>query len=177
MCFSRRLFHSAKIQLLTIADGGELMVLEVGDKAPDFDLLTSTGENITMESLAGNQVVLFFYPKDNTPGCTIEACEFRDLTNAFEDIGTKVIGVSPDNLKSHEKFVTKHGLNFPLLVDEGGKLGTAYGAWGEKKFMGKLSIGMKRMTFLVGRDGNIKRVWPKVKPQDHAEEVLKAATG
>ena len=152
------------------------MALEVGDKAPDFDLPASTDKDISMRSLAGSQVVLFFYPKDNTPGCTIEACEFRDERKALQAAGIKVIGVSADNLKSHKRFVTKHDLNFPLLVDEEGKLGASYGAWGEKKFMGRLSIGMKRMTFLIGRDGNIKRIWPKVKPQGHAKEVLKAAT-
>ena len=150
------------------------MDLKEGDKAPDFSLPASTGETIALKDLAGKKVVLYFYPRDSTPGCTTEACGFRDANDDLKASGAVVLGVSADSLKSHDKFVTKHDLNFPLLSDEEKTVATAYGSWGEKKQYGRTYMGMFRKTFLIGEQGKIQRVWPNVKVKDHAEEVLAA---
>ncbi len=153
------------------------MTLKVGDKAPEFSLPASTGETISLKGLAGKKVVLYFYPKDDTPGCTKEACGFRDLNVEMKAAGAEVFGVSADSISSHNKFIKKFDLSFPLLADTEKTTATAYGAWGEKVVMGKKTIGMRRMTFLIDEEGKVQRVWPAVKPEGHAEEVLAAIRG
>ena len=150
------------------------MTLNPGDKAPHFSLPASTGETISLSDAAGGKVALYFYPKDDTPGCVKEACSFRDANAELRAEGVTVLGVSADGLKSHRRFVEKYKLNFPLLSDEEKTVSTAYGAWGEKTAWGKTTVGMKRMTFLIDEEGTIRKVWPKVRPDGHAEEVLKA---
>ena len=153
------------------------MTLSPGDKAPHFSLPASTDETISLSGAAGRKVVLYFYPKDDTPGCVKEACSFRDANAELREAGVEVLGVSADSLKSHRRFVEKYRLNFPLLSDEEKTVSTAYGAWGEKTAWGKTTVGMKRMTFLIDEEGVIRKVWPKVRPEGHAEEVLKAVKG
>ncbi len=150
------------------------MTLSPGDKAPHFSLPASTGETISLADAAGRKVVLYFYPKDDTPGCVKEACSFRDANDDLRAAGVEVLGVSADSLKSHRRFVEKYRLNFPLLSDDEKAVSTAYGAWGEKTVWGKTTMGMRRMTFLIDEEGTIQKVWPKVRPSGHAEEVLKA---
>jgi peroxiredoxin Q/BCP len=150
---------------------------KVGDKAPDFSLPASNGKTISLKGLAGKKVVLYFYPKDDTPGCTKEACGFRDANSELGKLGVQVLGVSAQNIASHEKFVKKYNLNFPLLADTEKVAANAYGAWGEKVFMGRKTIGMIRKTFLIDEKGKIARVWPKVKAEGHAGEVLAAIKG
>ena len=150
------------------------MKLTAGDVAPDFSLPSSSGQKVSLNSLKGQKVVIFFYPKDDTPGCTIEACEFRDRSKEISDKGTKIFGVSPDNLESHDKFINKFDLNFELLADEDNTVSTNYGAWGEKYMYGKVTIGMKRMTFLIDENGNIEKIWGKVKPEGHAQQIIDA---
>ena len=153
------------------------MTLSPGDKAPHFSLQASTGETISLTDAAGRKVVLYFYPKDDTPGCVKEACSFRDVNAELRAAGVEVLGVSADSLKSHRRFVEKYKLNFALLSDEEKTVSTAYGAWGEKTAWGKTTVGMRRMTFLIDEEGTIRKVWPKVRPEGHAEEVLKAVKG
>jgi len=148
--------------------------LQAGDPAPDFTAPTSGGQTITLSALKGKPVVLYFYPRDDTPGCTKEACAFRDAWSEFEQKGAVVLGVSTDLVKSHDKFVEKFRLPFTLVADEDRKIAEAYGVWGEKQFMGRKFFGTHRVTFLIGPDGRIKSVWPKVKPDEHAAEVLAA---
>jgi peroxiredoxin Q/BCP len=150
---------------------------KVGDKAPDFSLPASNGETISLKGLAGKKVVLYFYPKDDTPGCTKEACGFRDANADLAKLGVQVLGVSAQNITSHQKFAQKYSLNFPLLADTEKVVAIAYGAWGEKVFMGRKTIGMIRKTFLIDEKGKIAKVWPKVKADGHAEEVLAAVKG
>lgn len=147
-------------------------MLEAGQAAPGFELQTQTGEPVSLESFRGRTVVLYFYPKDDTPGCTTEACAFRDLTKDFEEAGAVVLGVSRDTVKSHEKFVNKYGLSFPLLADETSEVCEAYGVLQEKNMYGKKSIGIVRSTFIIDKSGLIAKVYPKVKVEGHAEEVL-----
>ena len=153
------------------------MTRNPGDKAPHFSLLASTGETISLSDAVGRKVVLYFYPKDDTPGCVKEACSFRDANADLRAAGVEVLGVSADSLKSHRRFVEKYKLNFPLLSDEEKTVSTAYGAWGEKTAWGKTTVGMRRMTFLIDEEGMIRKVWPKVRPDGHGEEVLKAVKG
>ena len=153
------------------------MPLAEGQKAPDFSLPANDGSTVSLKGLAGKKVVLYFYPKDNTPGCTREACNFRDNHAALQKAGTVVLGVSADSIKSHQNFAGKYELPFPLLSDEGAKMASTYGAWGEKKNYGKTYMGMFRMTYLIDEKGNITKVWPKVKPDTHGEEVLNAIKG
>ncbi len=149
--------------------------LAVGADAPDFRLPASTGGEIGLDDFLGKQVVvLYFYPKDMTPGCTAEACSFRDLQKEFAAAGAAILGVSPDSLKSHDKFVEKEHLNFPLLYDEGGQVATRYGAYGEKSRYGRTYSGNYRVTCLIDKAGKIARVWPDVKVTGHADEVLAA---
>ena len=150
------------------------MKLTAGDVAPDFSLPSSSGQKVSLNSLKGQKVVIFFYPKDDTPGCTIEACEFRDRSKEISDKGTKIFGVSPDNLESHDKFINKFDLNFELLADEDNTVSTNYGAWGEKNMYGKVTIGMKRMTFLIDEKGCVAKIWGKVKPEGHAQQIIDA---
>jgi peroxiredoxin Q/BCP len=125
-----------------------------------------------LSELKGRNVILYFYPRDDTPGCTKEACAFRDHFAGFRKKGAVVLGVSKDPVKSHDKFVDKYRLPFTLLADEDKQIAQAYGAWGEKSFLGKKYMGMHRITFLIGPDGRIKKIWPKVRPAEHAEEIL-----
>ncbi len=146
--------------------------LKEGDVAPKFSVATSGGGKISLADYKGQNVILYFYPKDDTPGCTKEACAFRDHFAEFKKKGAVVLGVSPDSVKSHDKFVDKFNLSFTLLSDEDKKIVEAYGVWGEKTFMGRKYQGVYRVTFLIGPDGRIKKIWPAVKPDEHAEEVL-----
>ncbi|MCL6631570.1 MAG: thioredoxin-dependent thiol peroxidase [Alicyclobacillus herbarius] len=146
--------------------------LQVGDMAPDFTLPAHTGEEVTLSKLRGQKVVLFFYPKDQTPGCTQEACSFRDLAAEFAKVGAKVYGISRDSLRSHERFAAKHGLPMPLLSDEDGRVCTAYGVLKDKQMFGKKVFGIERTTVVIDEEGRIAKVYPKVKVDGHAEEVL-----
>ena len=150
------------------------MAIKVGSKAPAFSLASDTGEKVSLSGLRGKPVVIYFYPKDDTPGCTVEACEFRDTWADVKKTGAVVLGVSPDGLKSHEKFKAKFKLPFPLLADEDHTVAEAYGAWGEKSMYGRTYQGILRTTFVIGPDGKIARVFEKVKPKGHASEVLDA---
>jgi peroxiredoxin Q/BCP len=149
--------------------------LEPGAAAPDFDLPTDGGGRISLASLAGKKVVLYCYPKDDTSGCTAEAIAFNGLRDKFEAAGAVLLGVSPDSPKSHDKFKTKYGLEFPLAADEPKSTLEAYGVWQEKSMYGRKYMGVERTTFLIGADGRIARIWRKVKVPGHAEEVLAAA--
>ncbi len=146
--------------------------LKAGDAAPEFTAATSGGSRISLADLKGKNVVLYFYPRDDTPGCTREACAFRDRFADFKKAGAIVLGVSIDPVKSHDKFAAKYKLPFTLLADEDKTIVTAYGVWGEKRFMGRKYLGTHRVTFLIGPDGRIKKIWPKVKPDEHIAEVL-----
>ena len=148
--------------------------LQEGDKAPDFAAATTGGGKVVLSDFKGKNVILYFYPKDDTPGCTKEACAFRDEFAAFKRKGAVVLGVSVDSVKSHAKFAEKFTLPFTLVSDEDKKIVQAYGVWGEKSFMGRKYLGTHRVTFLIGPDGRIQKIWPKVKPEEHAEEVLAA---
>ena len=153
-----------------------VLPVKEGDPAPAFEAKTISGETIRLADLKGKDVVLYFYPKDDTPGCTKEACSFRDAYSEFKSKGAVVLGVSPDPAKAHDKFTKKFNLPFPLLLDEEKKIINAYGVWGQKTFMGRKYMGVYRVTFLIGKDGRIKKIWPDVKPEDHANEVLAAIT-
>jgi len=142
---------------------------------PDFSLLDQDGSTVTLADLKGSKTIVYFYPKDDTPGCTVEACAFRDNLPRFT--GAKVYGVSPDGFRSHKKFAGKFSLTFPLLADEKHALSEACGVWVEKSMLGRKYMGVERTTFLLDTDGTVQRVWQKVKPQGHAEEVLAALAG
>jgi thioredoxin-dependent peroxiredoxin len=152
----------------------QTLTLKEGDKAPEFSAPINGGGQASLSEFAGKNVILYFYPKDDTPGCTKEACAFRDEYSAFKRKGAVVLGVSIDSAKSHDKFINKYKLPFPLLSDEDKRIVEAYGVWGEKRFMGRKYMGTYRVTFLIGPDGVIKRIWPEVKPETHAKEVLAA---
>jgi len=148
--------------------------LKEGDIAPAFSAMTNGGGKISLAELKGKNVILYFYPKDDTSGCTKEACAFRDGFADFKKRGAVILGVSPDSVKSHDKFVKKFSLPFTLLADEDKKIAEAYGVWGMKIFWGRKYLGTHRVTFLIGPDGRIKKIWPDVKPEEHAAEVLAA---
>jgi peroxiredoxin Q/BCP len=148
--------------------------LKEGDKAPEFNVLDNTGARVSLKDFKGKPIVLYFYPKDDTPGCTREACAFRDVYSDFKKAGAVVLGVSTDPVKSHQKFVDKFSLPFQLLSDDEKKIVNAYGVWGEKSFMGRKYMGTHRVTFLVDGNGRIAKIWPEVKPEQHAAEVLDA---
>lgn len=148
------------------------MTLNVGDLAPDFNLPTGDGNCVHLADLRGKRVVLYFYPRDNTPGCTKEACGFRDAYPEYQGQDVVVLGVSTDDAKAHTKFSTKYELPFPLLTDEGGQVASQYGSYGLKKFMGKEYMGISRSTFIIGLDGRVEKIYRKVKPETHAAEVL-----
>ena len=149
------------------------MALE-GKKAPAFTLPSSDGDEVSLASLAGKYVVLYFYPRDDTPGCTVEAQEFTAAMPKLKKLGAVVLGVSRDSIASHCKFRDKYGLAFPLLSDKDNKVMEKYGAWGEKVLYGKKSLGVIRSTVLIGKDGKVIKHWPKVKAKGHADEVLAA---
>jgi peroxiredoxin Q/BCP len=147
--------------------------LVTGQKAPQFSLPASTGNKVALKDFKGKSVVvLYFYPRDNTPGCTKEACSFRDLQAEFEEAGAVILGVSTDSLESHDKFAAKYELRFPLLADKDAEVATKYGVWQEKNMYGKKSVGIVRTTFVIDKDGKIAKIWPKVKVEEHADEVL-----
>jgi peroxiredoxin Q/BCP len=149
--------------------------LAVGLKAPAFSLTSTTGDTISLSDFAGrNHVVLYFYPKDDTPGCTIEACSFRDRIREIEDLGAVVLGVSPDDVASHVKFTDKHGLNFPLLADPGATLAKKFDVWREKNLYGRKSMGIERSTFIIDKEGKLAAMWRKVKVDGHDDEVIDA---
>jgi len=148
--------------------------LQEGDVALGFTVATSGGGKISLADYLGQNVILYFYPRDDTPGCTKEACAFRDHFADFKKKGAVVFGVSPDPVKSHDKFVAKFKLPFTLLADDEKQIVNAYGVWGEKSFMGRKYLGVYRVTFLIGPDGRIRKIWPTVKPEEHAAEVLAA---
>ena len=145
-----------------------------GTTAPAFKTTDQNGETVSLKDLRGQKVVLYFYPKDDTPGCTKEACSFRDAFAKFKKRGITILGVSTDKEKAHQKFIAKYELPFTLLVDTDHSIADAYGVWGEKKFMGRTYMGVHRRTFLIDEKGKIKKVFEKVKPEDHADEVLGA---
>ena len=148
--------------------------IEEGQTAPDFTLPADNGGKVKLSELRGKPVVLYFYPKDDTPGCTKEACAFRDRSQDLKAQGAVVLGVSPDDVASHEEFRDKYSLNFPLLADTDHQVAERYGAWREKNMYGKKSMGIQRSTFLIGPDGTVKKVWKKVSVDGHDEEVLAA---
>ncbi len=145
-----------------------------GKKAPAFTLESSAGKKVKLSDFKGSLVVLYFYPKDNTSGCTVEAREFRDAIPEFDKVGAVVLGVSPDSVASHCNFIDKHELNFLLLSDPDHVAAEKYGVWVEKNMYGKKYMGVQRATFLIGEDGKVRRAWPKVKPRGHAQEVFDA---
>jgi thioredoxin-dependent peroxiredoxin len=147
-------------------------MLKEGDQAPDIELLTDSGEPFRLADLKGQRVVLYFYPKADTPGCTIEACEFRDDIRKFAGKGAAVVGVSPDKPAAQAKFKTKYDLPFSLLADENKAAAEAYGVWKEKNMYGKKVMGIERTTFVIGPDGKIEKIYGKVKAKGHAAEVL-----
>ncbi|HEX6278538.1 MAG TPA: thioredoxin-dependent thiol peroxidase [Pyrinomonadaceae bacterium] len=149
-------------------------MLKEGNKAPDFTAKDQEGNKVKLSDYKGQKVVLYFYPKDDTPGCTKEACSFRDANSVYKKKGIKVLGVSTDDEKSHQKFIEKYKLPFDLLADTDKKIVEKYGVWGEKSMYGKKYMGTHRKTFLIGEDGKIVKIFDKVKVAEHADEVLKA---
>lgn len=148
--------------------------IETGAEAPDFTLPSSDGGNVSLSELRGKPVVLYFYPRDDTPGCTTEACSFRDRKKELTKLGAVVLGVSADTVDSHVKFRDKHDLNFPLLADEDHQVAEAYGTWREKTRFGKKSMGIQRSTFLIDAEGKVRKVWKSVQVDGHDEQVLAA---
>lgn len=149
-------------------------MLQEGDQAPDFTMRNERGENVSLSGLRGNKVALYFYPKDDTPGCTKQACSLRDNFSALTAAGIKVFGISTDDEQSHQKFISKYDLPFNLLIDENHRVADQYDAYGEKKFMGKTYNGIFRKTFLIDEKGRIKKIFEKVKVEEHADEILNA---
>lgn len=153
-----------------------MAMIEEGKKAPDFRLASSEGREVSLKDLRGKTVVLYFYPKDDTPGCTREACAFRDSQAALKRKGVVVLGVSGDSVASHDKFRDKYELNFPLLSDSDKAVAKKYGAWGEKVMYGRKTVGMIRSTFVIDGEGVVRKVFPRVKVDGHAEKVLEVVS-
>lgn len=149
-------------------------MVEKGSLAPDFTLPSDAGHEVTLSSFRGRRVVLYFYPKDDTSGCTTQACELRDALPRFDGADAVILGVSPDPVASHRKFRDKYGLNFPLLADEDHAVAGAYGVWVQKSMYGRTYMGIERSTFLIGEDGRVLEAWRRVKPKGHAELVGRA---
>jgi len=152
-------------------------MVEEGRPAPDFSLPADSGEVLSLSALRGRPVVIYFYPKDDTPGCTRQACGIRDAWGEFERSGATILGISPDSSRSHAKFREKYGLPFTLLADEGHEVADEYGVWVEKKFAGKKYMGVERSTFVIDAQGNLAKVMRRVKPDEHADQVLAALAG
>jgi thioredoxin-dependent peroxiredoxin len=153
------------------------LTLKEGDLAPDFTAPASGGASVSLSDFKGKHVVLYFYPRDDTPGCTKEACGFRDIYAEITQAGAVILGVSVDPVKAHEKFITKFKLPFTLIADEDKSIVQKYGVWGQKSFMGRKYMGVFRVTFLIDPKGRIQKIWPNVKPEQHAGEVLEAIKG
>lgn len=153
-------------------NGGIIMIAVLGDKAPNFVLPSNEGKQISLAEYVGKNIVLYFYPKDMTPGCTTQACDFRDFSKDFSDSNTVIIGISPDPIKRHEKFIEKYGLPFILLADEKLDAAEKYGVWKLKKNFGKEYMGIERSTFIINKEGILVKEWRKVKVKGHVEEVL-----
>lgn len=149
-------------------------MIEEGSSAPDFELTSDTGETVRLSTLRGRPIVLYFYPKDDTPGCTTQACGIRDAYGEFERAGAVVLGVSPDDESSHVKFRSKYELPFTLLADTDHTVAEQYGVWGEKSYLGRSYMGVSRSTFVIDADGNVKKIFHNVKPATHADDVLAA---
>ena len=149
-------------------------MVEPGVEAPDFTLLSDVAGSVTLSALRGRKIVLYFYPKDDTPGCTTQACDLRDTLPRFEGAGSVVLGVSPDSVESHHKFRTKFDLSFPLLADEHHAVAESYGVWREKSLYGRKYMGIERSTFLIDEEGVVTHVWRKVNPKGHSELVAQA---
>lgn len=147
-------------------------MLEAEKVAPGFTLKSTEGKDVSLSDFRGKNVVLYFYPKDMTPGCTTEACDFRDQNSLFENLNTEVVGISPDPIEKHQKFMEKHGLPFTLLADTDHVAAEAYGSWQKKKTFGKEYMGIVRSTFVIDKEGRIAKVWPKVKVDGHVQEVF-----
>lgn len=154
-----------------------MTTLQPGDQAPDFTLPADGGDTINLSALRGHKVILYFYPKDDTPGCTKEACGFNEALPQFEKTGAKIIGISKCSIATHDKFKAKYDLNFPLASDENADICTQYGTWVEKNMYGRKYMGIQRTTFLIDENGTIMKIWPKVKVADHAEDVMNVITG
>jgi peroxiredoxin Q/BCP len=152
-------------------------MVDEGSPAPDFELATDEGERVRLSDLKGSPVVLYFYPADDTPGCTAQACEIRDQWSQFRERGAVVLGVSPDDEESHARFREKYSLPFTLLADPGHDVAEKYGVWVEKNNYGRKSMGIERSTFVIDQDGNVARALRRVKPEGHAERVLEALPG
>ncbi len=152
-------------------------MVERGSVAPDFTLPTDADGDITLSTLKGRKVVLYFYPKDDTPGCTTQACDLRDSLPRFSDVDAVVLGLSPDSVASHAKFRAKFDLNFPLLADEDHAVAEAYGVWKEKSMYGRTYMGIERSTFLIDETGTVQEVWRKVKPSEHVTLLTEALSG
>lgn len=150
-----------------------MVKLQVGDKAPGFTGLNQEGKEIKLEDFSGSKLILYFYPKDDTPGCTAEACNFNDNHNSWLDKGYSVVGVSPDDVESHRKFREKYGLQFDLIADPEKKILEAYGVWGEKNMYGKKYMGVLRTTFIIDEEGIIQKIFEKVDTKDHTNQIIK----
>jgi peroxiredoxin Q/BCP len=174
MAFSRRAAQPVGVKSCGRFGTTVVVMVSVGDKAPDFKLLADDGRTLSLKDFRGKKVVLYFYPKDDTPGCTTEACSFRDNLARVTSKGAVVLGVSRDDHASHGKFRDKYHLNFPLLSDDAGTVTEAYGVWKKKKLYGREYTGIERTTFLIDEQGKVARVWPKVKVNGHTDEVLAA---
>lgn len=151
-----------------------MAIVDEWQVAPDFALSSTTGNIVRLSDMRGKKVVLYFYPKDDTPGCTKEACSFRDNLGVLEGMGVVVLGISPDSVASHQKFAAKYGLSFPLLADEGAQVATAYGVWKEKQQYGRRYMGIERTTFIIDEQGIVRKVFPRVKVDGHVGEVIEA---
>jgi thioredoxin-dependent peroxiredoxin len=154
----------------------EMQMIESGSKAPDFELSDQDGNKVSLKSKRGKNIILYFYPKDDTPGCTKEACNFRDELPDFQNLNAEVLGISADTVDSHKKFAQKYRLNFPLLSDSDKKVVNEYGVWREKNMYGKKIMGIERTTFIIDREGVIRKIFRKVKVDNHNQEVMEALT-
>ena len=152
-------------------------MIEKGDVAPDFTLSADDGSEVTLSGLRGRKVVLYFYPKDDTPGCTRQACDLRDHLPHIEERNVVVLGVSPDPVSSHEKFKEKYALNFPLLADTEKEVSEAYGVWKERSMYGRKYMGIERSTFIIDEEGRVQEAWRKVRPAEHVRELLEVLAG
>lgn len=169
LSFSR---FGENVQRINLMAPVKSSILKPGDPAPDFSLFSTDGSTVSLKDFIGKKIVLYFYPRDNTPGCTTEACSFNDNLAIVRKKGAVVLGISGDSVASHEKFSKKYGLSFPLLSDEGKEVLKAYGVWKRKSLYGKLFMGIERTTFIIDEKGKIARIFPKVKVNGHTEDVL-----